>query len=112
MRRMHAGDDHRVSRAAGARGASDGCTTRRSARRHIGRDGTITVMTGKVEGGQGARAEITQAAAEELRMPAERVQLVMADTALVPDDGITAGSRTTPSTVPAIRQACAAARQL
>ena len=36
----------------------------------------------------------------------------MADTALVPDDGGTAGSRTTPSTVPAIRKACAAARQL
>jgi len=29
-----------------------------------------------------------------------------------PDDGITAGSRTTPSTIPAIRQACAAARNL
>ena len=28
-----------------------------SARVHIGGDGTITVMTGKVEGGQGARAE-------------------------------------------------------
>src|SRR5436305_13063271 len=34
-----------------------------SARLHIGKDGSITVMTGKVEGGQGARAEITQAAA-------------------------------------------------
>src|SRR5205823_13722322 len=36
------------------------------ARLHIGKDGVITVMTGKVEGGQGARAEITQAAAAEL----------------------------------------------
>src|SRR4051812_8539002 len=50
------------------------------ARIHIGADGTITVMTGKVECGQGARAEITQAAAEELRVAVERVQLVMADT--------------------------------
>jgi hypothetical protein len=40
------------------------------------------------------------------------VRLLMADTALVPDDGITAGSRTTPSTVPSIRRACAAARNL
>jgi CO/xanthine dehydrogenase Mo-binding subunit len=40
------------------------------------------------------------------------VRLIMADTALTPDDGMTAGSRTTPSTLPAIRKACAAARQL
>jgi isoquinoline 1-oxidoreductase len=34
----------------------------------------------------------------------------MADTDLVPDDGGTAGSRTTPSTVPAVRKAAAAGR--
>jgi len=83
-----------------------------AARLHIAKDGRITVMTGKVEGGQGARAELTQAAAEELRVPADRIHLLMADTRLVPDDGITAGSRTTPSTVPAVRQGCAAARDL
>ena len=83
-----------------------------AARLHIGTDGTITVMTGKVEGGQGARAELTQAAAEELRVPASQVQLVMSDTALVPDDGITAGSGSTPRTVPAIRQGATAAREL
>ena len=58
-----------------------------AARLHIGKDGLITVMTGKVECGQGARAELTQAAAEELRVDVDRVHLVMADTALVPDDG-------------------------
>ncbi|HWP40148.1 MAG TPA: molybdopterin cofactor-binding domain-containing protein, partial [Tepidisphaeraceae bacterium] len=79
---------------------------------HIAKDGTITVMTGKVEGGQGARAQLTQAAAEELRVPPERVTLLMADTSLVPDDGPTVGSRTTPSTVPAVRAGCAAARKL
>ncbi len=63
-----------------------------AARIHLGKDGSITVLTGKVEAGQGARAELTQAAAEELRVPAERVQLIMADTSLVPDDGITAGA--------------------
>jgi isoquinoline 1-oxidoreductase beta subunit len=86
--------------------------TRVAARLHLNADGTFTVMTGKVEEGQGARAELTQAAAEELRVPADRVHLVMADTALVPDDGMTAGSRTTPSTVPAVRQGAAAARAL
>src|SRR4051812_35299514 len=82
------------------------------ARLHIAKDGTITVMSGKVEGGQGARAEITQAAAEELGVPVEQVNLILADTTLVPDDGPTVGSRTTPSTIPAVRQACAAARKL
>ena len=83
-----------------------------AARLHINQDGTITVMTGKVEEGQGARAQLTQAAAEELRVAADRIRLVMADTALVPDDGITAGSRTTPYTVPAVRRGAAAARDL
>jgi len=83
-----------------------------AARIHIGKDGVVTVMCGKVEIGQGARAELTQAAAEELRVPVGRIQMVLADTGLVPDDGNTAGSRTTPSTVPLIRKAAAAARNL
>jgi isoquinoline 1-oxidoreductase len=83
-----------------------------AARLHINQDGTITVMTGKVEEGQGARAQLTQAAAEELRVSAEQIRLVMADTDLVPDDGRTAGSRTTPSTVPAVRRGAATAREL
>lgn len=81
-------------------------------RLHISADGVITVLTSKVEVGQGSRTQLTQAAAEELHVPVDRVRLIMADSALVPDDGGTAGSRTTPSTVPAIRKACAAARQL
>src|SRR4030042_2877559 len=36
----------------------------------------------------------------------------MADTELVPDDGITAGSRTTPYTVPAVRKGAATAREI
>jgi isoquinoline 1-oxidoreductase subunit beta len=83
-----------------------------AARVHLGKDGTITVMTGKVEGGQGARAELSEAAAEELRVPVGRIQLVMADTGLVPDDGITAGSASTPRTVPAVRRGAAAAREV
>lgn len=83
-----------------------------SARIYLNRDGTITALSGKVEEGQGPRAELTQAAAEELRVPVERVRLVMSDTDLVPDDGITAGSRTTPRNVPEMRQAAATARTL
>lgn len=83
-----------------------------AARVHIGPDGVVTILTGKVEEGQGSRAELTQAAAEELRVNADQVRLIMADTDLVPDDGITAGSRTTPLNVPAVRRGSAAAREL
>ena len=93
-------------------GGRGGGPTPIATRVHIGEDGTITVLTGKVELGQGARTEITQAAAEELRVAVGRIQLVMGDTDLVPDDGVTAGSRTTPSTIPAVRKGAAAAREV
>ncbi len=83
-----------------------------SARLFLNEDGTITALSGKVEEGQGPRVELTQAAAEELRVAVDRVRLVMADTDLVPDDGITAGSRTTPRNVHEMRQAAATAREL
>jgi len=82
------------------------------ARIHLGKDGSITVLVGKVEAGQGARAELTQAAAEELRVRASRVELLMADTDLVPNDGITAGSGSSPRTVPEVRKGAAATREL
>jgi isoquinoline 1-oxidoreductase len=80
------------------------------ARLHVGDDGIVTVFSSKVEVGQGSRTQLTQAAAEELRLPLEKVQLVLADTSRVPDDGGTFGSRTTGYTVPVVRQAAAAAR--
>lgn len=82
-----------------------------AARLHIAADGTVTVMTGKVECGQGARAQITQAVAEELRVSTDRVQVIMGDTDLCPDDGPTVGSRTTPSTIPSVRRGAACARE-
>ncbi len=83
-----------------------------TSRLHVGDNGTITVLTGKVECGQGIRTTLTQVAAEELRIAPSRVQLIMGDTALVPDDGGTWGSLTTPQTMPVIRQACASLREL
>lgn len=80
-------------------------------RLHAGDNGVFTVFSGKVEEGQGALTELAMAAAEELEVPLDRVRVQMADTELTPDDGITAGSRTTPATVPAVRQACAAYRK-
>lgn len=83
-----------------------------SERLHVSTDGLITVMTGKVEVGQGSRTELTQVAAEELRVQIDDIRLVMGDTDLVPDDGVTGSSTTTPRTVPKMRRACAAARKL
>jgi isoquinoline 1-oxidoreductase len=96
----------------GGRGAGGGGGGAIGARIHIGKDGVVTVMSGKVECGQGARAEIGQAAAEELRLPLGKVVVVLADTALTPNDGGTYGSQTTPRTLPAVRQAAAAARSV
>ncbi|GIX50638.1 MAG: oxidoreductase subunit beta [Limisphaera sp.] len=98
-------------RAQAQRGGFRGDRLPLGARLHLGEDGSITVFCGKVECGQGARAEIVQAAAEELCVAPERVCVVLADTDETPDDGITAGSRTTPSTLPQVRRAAAAARE-
>ena len=80
------------------------------ARLSIAPDGTVTVYSGKVDMGQGAATELAMAVAEELRIPLSKVRAVLGDTDLCPNDGITAGSRTTPSTVPEARNAAAAQR--
>ncbi len=79
---------------------------------HIGENGKVSAFTGKVELGQNARTSLTQAVAEELRIPVGAVTMVMADTDLVPFDAGTFGSQTTPQMVPRIRRAAAAAREL
>jgi isoquinoline 1-oxidoreductase len=101
----------RVGGRGGAFGGGGGASNL-DARLHIGKDGVVTVFCGKVEGGQGARAEVAQAAAEELRLPIDRVHMIMGDTGQCPDDGGTYGSQTTPRTLPAVRGNCAAARDL
>src|SRR5436305_3082774 len=82
------------------------------ARVHVGEDGRITILSGKIEEGQGPRTELAMAAAEELRVPLSQIALQMADTETTPNDWLTAGSRTTSGTVPAVRHAAAGAREL
>jgi isoquinoline 1-oxidoreductase len=97
----------------GGRGRGDRQETAKISQRfHIGADGIVTVMTGKVEVGQDARTQVTQAVAEELRLAVDQIRVIMGDTQLCPDDGGTSGSRTTPSTIPRIRAAAAATREL
>lgn len=79
---------------------------------HVGEDGGVTVFTGKVEIGQNIRTSLAQVVAEELRVPVKTVHMTMADTAKVPFDAGTFGSRTTPWMAPQLRRAAAAAREL
>jgi len=85
---------------------------RLSSRFLIGDDGLVTLLTGKMDMGQGSRTLLTQCVAEELRLPVARVRVVMGDTALTPDDGGTWASSTTPETVPLVRKAAAILRTI
>ena len=71
------------------------------------------MLSGKVEVGQGSRTEIpSKPPPRSWNVAPESVRVMLADTALTPNDGSTAGSRTTPSTIPVVRRACASARQM
>ncbi|MDH3597931.1 MAG: molybdopterin-dependent oxidoreductase, partial [Rhodospirillales bacterium] len=74
--------------------------------------GTVTVFTGKCELGQGILTALTQIAAEELDVAYERVEIVSADTARTPNEGMTAGSTSVENSGTALRFACAEARQI
>ncbi len=78
---------------------------------HIGEDGRVSVFTGKAEVGQNIRTSLSQAVAEELRVPISSINMVMADTQLTPFDMGTFGSRTTPDMSRRLRRAAAAARE-
>jgi nicotinate dehydrogenase subunit B len=74
-------------------------------------NGAVTAFSGKVELGTGVRTALAQIVAEELDVPLERVHMVMGDTALTPDEGITAGSMTIRVSGSALRRAAAEARR-
>jgi CO/xanthine dehydrogenase Mo-binding subunit len=74
-------------------------------------DGTVTLFSGKVDLGTGARAALTQMAAEELDVPVERIVMIEGDTALTPDQGATAGSMGVARGGMQIRRAAATARR-
>jgi isoquinoline 1-oxidoreductase len=99
--------------SGGGRGAShDPQPKELAAWLHIGESGEVTVFTGKAEMGQNIRTSLTQAVAEELRVPVGSIRLVMGDTDLTPYEMGTFGSRTTPYMAPLLRRAAAAARNL
>ncbi|KAA0990104.1 xanthine dehydrogenase family protein molybdopterin-binding subunit [Dyadobacter aurulentus] len=74
-------------------------------------DGKLTVITGKMELGQGIRTALMQMAAEELDIPMNRVRIIIADTGQTQDERYTAGSGSIEGSGRAIRNAAAEARQ-
>ena len=77
----------------------------------VGKDGTVTVFSGKVDLGTGVETALAQIVAEELDVPFNRIKMASLDTSKVIDQGITAGSRTVERGGPQLRQAAAVARQ-
>ncbi len=58
-------------------------------------DGSVSLMIGSTELGQGSHTVMPQIAAEELGIPFEKVRVVASDTAITPYDRSTGASRTT-----------------
>jgi len=79
---------------------------------HIDEAGKVTAYTGKTEIGQNIRTSLSQAIADELRLPLAAVTLVMADTDRTPFDQGTFGSQTTPTMAPRLSRAAATAREM
>ena len=74
-------------------------------------DGSIRVLSGKVELGQGIRIAIQQVAAEELDMDLEKVQVHLAETGVTPNEGYTGASASIQNSAMSVRYAAATARQ-
>ena len=73
-------------------------------------DTTLTVLSGKVELGQGLRDALTLICSAELALDPSRIRVLCGDTDLTPDDGVTAGSNSMEHTGAAVRAAAGAVR--
>ena len=77
---------------------------------HIGADGRVTMLVGKIEMGQGVMTSLPQLAAEELGVALASVDVVLGDTELCPFDMGTFGSLSVRTLGPVLRAAAAEAR--
>jgi CO/xanthine dehydrogenase Mo-binding subunit len=76
-------------------------------------DGGVTIKTGAMDLGTGTKTVAAMVAAEELGVPVENIRVINADTAITPYAGLSGGSMTLASLVPAVRSgAWAAKRQI
>ena len=74
--------------------------------------GQVTILTGRVELGQGVLTAMAQIAADELDVAMERITVRSGDTEQAPNEGYTAGSQSIQFGGVALRQACAEVRAL
>ena len=74
--------------------------------------GKVTVLTGRVELGQGVLTAMAQIAADELDVAMDRITIRSGDTEKAPNEGYTAGSQSIQFGGVALRQACADVRAL
>lgn len=82
-----------VGLAVGATNA--GATPISVAMARLQADGTVRILAGSTEMGQGVRTVLSQIAAEELTIPLESIRLGGADTSVTPYDSSTGSSRST-----------------
>jgi CO/xanthine dehydrogenase Mo-binding subunit len=75
-------------------------------------DRTVSVLTGKIEIGQGIVTTLAQIAAEELDVELHRIRMAAIDTLASPNEGHTSASRSTDDSGRAVQYACAEARAL
>jgi CO/xanthine dehydrogenase Mo-binding subunit len=94
--------------AAIAKGTVTPSTSTASLR--VNRDGSVWLLAGTTEIGQGARTSLRQIAADALGVSFERVEAPFPDTQLLPWDQTTSSSRSTMSMGAAIQEAAAAIR--
>ena len=92
----------------GLKSSSTASTSFALARMHY--DGSVTILSGTSDMGQGARTVLSQIAAEALGISVERVVMVMGDTSVVPFDSSTSASRSTVFMGNAILKACESIR--
>lgn len=77
----------------------------------ISSEGKVTVLTGKMELGQGIKTALMQIAAEELDVDMKRLSVIIADTKYTQDERYTAGSASIEGSGMTIRKAAAEARK-
>lgn len=73
-------------------------------------DGSVQVLSGATEMGQGSSTVLGQIVAQELGVPLDQISVIQADTARTPYERTTGASRTTTLTGLALVRACADAR--
>ena len=78
----------------------------------FGSEGSVTILFGKVEYGQGNMTALAQIGAEELGVNWSRIRIEEPSTSGAPDEGLTVGSMSIEISGAAVRAACAEIRSL